>query len=636
MRTLKIIMLIMALVLVLSVFVACDSGDGDTSNGTDNTSANAGTNKNEPTDTNDKNTNTSTAKPNDQTDSDASTDNEKPSDTDNSTDGEKPTDTPDVPADELVIFENGKYNYKVILPDNPSDLEKKVYNNIRDKLKSITGVMPEFTTDFKPYNDDGSDRAKPAILIGETNFEESKQVYSELKNAECALKPVGNKIVLAFRTDVDATNAYIKLYALLRDSTAERVSISANVDYTKASNEYLNELPNYSWGKSQIVNCDDSTYMLYAEDATKDDFLSYYDAALINGFLPYESRTVGDNLFETLITEDKYIYMYYRAFDKSIRASIGPIKMLGEVDCGSDRYDVYDASLSLIGQVQTTDCGQGYIFVLPDGRLIIQDGGSKYNAKPDYVYEAIKQVAPDPNDIVIAAWIISHPHSDHQSGFTEFANNHAKDEEITLERIIANYVNRDMYQYVRDDGTKESNGALVDRFREIARYSFPKAQFIKAHTGQVFNFTATSSLEVLYTVEDYLPAEKFNYVNSASLVVRVTVDDTSVLLLADTTHASGKILENMFGSHLRSDMVQLAHHGMAPSNASLYKCVQADVLLWPSTYAHAATRYGQYSSVINVALEYAEDVYVSDVTVTTLPLPYTIQNNKKEEMSKLK
>lgn len=628
MRTLKIILLLLMLLLAASVFFACNGGGGDA---TDSNATNASTNKNDYTGESNTDGNISSPSPDKENNTGASTE-----DATESTEGatEDSTDAPE-PQDELVIFENGEYTCQIICPDNASDLEEDIYNNIREKLKSITGVAPKFTTDFQAFDDDGKDRDLPAILIGNTNFEESQEVYSELRNAECALKTVGNKLVLGFRTDVDATNAYIKLYAYLRNATAERVAIPAEIDYTKASNEYLNELPAYSGGDYEIVDCDDNTYMLYVEDASVDDFYRYHDTALINGFIPYGSREVGDNCFETLITEDKYIYMYYRAYDKSIRATIGPIEMLGEEDCSSDNYEIYTPSLSLIGQVASIDCGQGYIFVLPDGRLIIQDGGSTFKAKPDYMYEAIMQVAPDPNNVVIAAWIISHPHGDHQKGFNEFAENHASDENITLERIIANYIGRDMYQYVRDDGAKETNGALVDQLRKIATYSFPSAQFVKAHTGQVYNFGSSASMEILYTVEDYLPAEKFNYVNSASLVVRVTIDGTSVLLLADTTHVSGQIMEDMFGSHLESDMVQLAHHGMAPSNASLYRCVKADVLLWPSTYYHAGQRYSQYASTINAALEYAKDVYVSDVNVTTLPLPYVIQNNKQEEMSKL-
>lgn len=599
MRTLRIISLILALAMTALALFACDNGNTDIQDGSEDATGNGN----------------STA-----------TDDKKPG-----TDG---TDKPKDEEEKLVIFENGEYKFRVVCPDKPSDIEKKVYNDIRAKLKSITGVNPEFVTDFKAFNDSGEDRELPAILVGRTNYDETAQVYSKLRNAECAVKTVGNKIVLAFNTEIDATNAYIQFYSLIRKSTAECVSMKANVDYTKASNEYLNELPTYTGGAYEIIDCDDDSYMLYAKNATKDDFYNYHNEAICNGFLPYVSREVDGNFFETLITDTKYIYMYYRAYDKSVRAIIGPIEMLGEEDCG-DYGEKYDASLTLVGQVETIDCGQGYIFVLPDGRLIVQDGGSRYGAKPDYMYKAIKEVAPDPDNIIIAAWFISHPHSDHQRGFTEFAANHAKDPEITVERIVANYINRDMYQYVRDDGTKESNGGLVDELRRIVKEDFPEAQFVKAHTGQVYNF-GTSSVEVLYTVEDYLPAEKFNYVNSASLVIRVTVDNTSVMLLADTTHVSGKIMEDMFGTHLKSDMVQLAHHGMAPSNASLYKHIQADVLLWPNNYGDAGVRYGQYASVINVALGYAEDLYVSGSSLTTLKLPYVIKNNKQDELSKFR
>ena len=583
----KIIALLLALIMTALALFACDNGNTDVQDGSENASG-----------------------------SGTATDDKKP--------GTDVTDKPKDEVDKLVIFENGEYKFRVICPDKPSDIEKKVYNDIRAKLKGITGINPEFVTE---------DRELPAILVGRTNYDESTQVYSELRNAECALKVVGNKIVLAFNTEVDATNAYIKFYSLIRQSKADYVSMNADVNYTKASNEYLNDLPIYDGGNYEIIDCDDNSYMLYSKDASVEDFQSYLNKAIMSGFLPYVSREVGGNIFETLITDAKYIYMYYRKFDRSVRAIIGPIEMLGEEDCG-DYGSIYDPTLSLVGQVETIDCGQGYIFVLPDGRLIIQDGGSKYGAKPDYMYQAIKQVAPDPDNIIIGAWFISHPHSDHQRGFTEFVANHADDPEFTIERIVANYINKEMYQYTRPDGAKESNAALVDELRRIAKEEYPEAQFIKAHTGQVYNF-GSSSVEIIYTVEDYLPAEMFNYVNSASLVIRVTVEDTSVMLLADTTHVSGQIIENMFGNHLKSDMVQLAHHGMAPSNASLYRCIQADVLLWPSTYKHAGSRYGQYSSTINAALEYAEDVYVSDVTVTTLTLPYVIQNNKQDEMSKL-
>ena len=71
---------------------------------------------------------------------------------------------------EFVIFENESYTCPVIVSENATDAEKKIYNKLRDKLKSLTGTLVEFKTDFKAYNDAGDDRSAPAVLIGRTNY----------------------------------------------------------------------------------------------------------------------------------------------------------------------------------------------------------------------------------------------------------------------------------------------------------------------------------------------------------------------------------------------------------------------------------------------------------------------------------
>ena len=535
----------------------------------------------------------------------------------------------------LVIFENGAYTVRIICPDNPSDDEKYIYSKVRDKLKDMTGVRPEYTTDFKAAGDSSATREGPAILIGNTNYEESKQVYDELHYGQGALKVIGNKLVMAFGSVADADIMYVQLITALRNSTAEFVSVKNDLDILKVSDKILSALPKYNAAPTQIIDCDRDTYMLYVDKANQSDFEEYRDRILAEGYEQKEANEIENNFYETFIKEGKYVYLAYRAYDTSLRIVTGPASTLGESDCTEDRADVCTPTLTTLGQPGNIDCGQVYIIRMADGRFIIQDGGFRAKNKPDYIYNALVELAHDPEDIVIAAWFISHPHSDHQYGFEEFLKNHGSDEEITLQRVIINYAAAEMYTYTRADGAKENNGKLVDNMYLLLTQYTPKTKLIKAHTGQTFDFGG-AQVEILYTVEDYLPVEKFDYVNSTSLVIRVNIEEKSILFLADTTHLSGRIIESSFGSYLKSDMVQLAHHGMAPSNKSLYKLVQADVLLWPSTYRHATERYGAYKGVIDVALSYAEDVYISDADIRTVELPYVIQNNKDEEMANLK
>ena len=534
----------------------------------------------------------------------------------------------------LSIFSDGKYNCNIICSEAATDIEKDLYNKIRDKLKSITGVLPKYCTDFRPYNDSGEERAKPAILVGYTNYDESSAVYNTLRCGECKIKVEGNKLVIAVASLQDATNAYVQFMSLLRNQTAENLSIPLDVDMSKVSDKFLSRIPTYPYGRLQISNCGNDSYLIYANDASKSDAEAYKDKAIDTGFTLRSERTVADNVFYTLVNEQDYLYIYYKPNEKTVRAIAGPLNSLAADDYSMDTGLVAEPSLTLVGQPEGSDIGQGYIFVLPDGRLIIQDGGIKSSKKADNVYKSVMAIAPDPENVIIAAWFISHPHGDHQYAIEYFIENHGSDDNITIQNFVLNYAPSSMYDYKREDGGKENSGSHVTKIFNIISKHVPEANIVKPHTGQLLDFGNGASVEILYTPEDYLPAELFDYVNSTSLVIRVVVEGTSVLLLADTTHVSGRIMENAFGSYLKSDMVQLAHHGQFPSNSSLYKAVAAKVLLWPANYASGKALIKQHGGVINTALSYASDVYVSDSNLTTLPLPYVIINNKDNELNK--
>lgn len=533
------------------------------------------------------------------------------------------------------IFFGDSYKCRVIVSDTADETEKAVYNRIRDRLRNLTGQQIPITTDFLAFNDAGEDRKEPAILVGYTNYEESKQVYSELRCGESKVKMVGNKLVLAFSSELDANAAYAQFVQLLKGLSPTNICLETNIDLTKISNKTLNAIPNYRAGKTDIVNCGNDTHMIHAVDADMSEFDAYRDKLLSDGYVQQSERTVEGNVFYTLVQEPNYIYMYYRPSDSTARVVLGPTSSLAKEDYSSDTGVVCEPSLTVIGQAEGIDIGQGYIFLLPDGRVIIQDGGQRSSKKSDIVYNALIEVVPDPENIVIAAWFVSHPHTDHQAATEEFLENHGKDEGVTIESFVVNYAPSTMYSYKRADGARENSGGNVSNLFSLFKRYAPEAQVIKAHTGQILKYGENAYVEILYTPEDYLPAENFNYVNSSSLVIRTVVEDSSVLLLADTTHASGRIIEKMFGEHLKSDMVQLAHHGMAPSNSSLYECVKAEVLLWPSNHSTAGEMLKQYSGVINTALSFASDLYVADTALVTLPLPYECLNNKEAELEKL-
>jgi hypothetical protein len=192
--------------------------------------------------------------------------------------------------DMFTIFENGAYTVDIIYPENATEAEKEFYETLRKKLSTITGVNVERKTDFKAYNDDGSSRVNPAILIGKTNYDESVQVYQELGYTEHLMKMVGNKLVIAFSTDVEAGNLYASLLGHLREATKEYVGVKKDIKSSKSTNAFLSSLPKYPNYTYDLVDLDRNSYMIHMKKDSIDNMRAYCEKLVEFGFEKVESR----------------------------------------------------------------------------------------------------------------------------------------------------------------------------------------------------------------------------------------------------------------------------------------------------------------------------------------------------------
>ena len=120
-----------------------------------------------------------------------------------------------------------------------------------------------------------------------------------------------------------------------------------------------------------------------------------------------------------------------------------------------------------------------------------------------------------------------------------------------------------------------------------ARNHFPEAKHYVYHTGQILHL-AGCDIEFLYTPEDARPYAmptanhtcgiwRFNFDNGKSLMITGDAQQTYSGTAADYEDQ----MAAAFGSYLKSDMLQVVHHGSNGGSYKFYSAVDPDICFWP-------------------------------------------------------
>lgn len=217
---------------------------------------------------------------------------------------------------------------------------------------------------------------------------------------------------------------------------------------------------------------------------------------------------------------------------------------------------------------ETSQFMMSFVIVTEKNNCIVVDGGRPEDMPLLKEYVAGRH---------ISAWILTHPHIDHISGFTdEMRKNGGAD--FDIERVIYNFPSYDRWIVRRDAPDYEylvqelnesipSFNAVVDKFRS-------KAYVVKQ--GEQMQIDEVT-IDFLYTSHDGLFT---NPMNDASLVFKVITPRKSVLFLGDLGPDGGDILFRESRDKLKSDIVQMAHHGHMNVSMEVYAAILPEACLW--------------------------------------------------------
>ena len=282
-------------------------------------------------------------------------------------------------------------------------------------------------------------------------------------------------------------------------------------------------------------------------------------------------------------------------------------------------YDENDADSRSDGNY-----GNCYILTLDDGSLMVYDGGGSYSDNDtERLWSLIQELGTRnaQNKIEIAAWFITHEHSDHYFAMYEVLTQHGG--EIALGTVYAQKTSA--LAALRTDGRSE----FVDAAKMSEVYDAVGGfDLVRVHTGQKF-WVRNAQIEVLYTPEDLYPDHigEFTDFNDSSVVTRITVDGTSFMMLGDAYKNASDILCDLYGEALKSDVCQIAHHGWGGCSIELYDFVDPEFYMMPFSEKAfraildetgyidwAIERYGHFEEVLqHIVSEVGEDgVYRAD------------------------
>ena len=318
--------------------------------------------------------------------------------------------------EDLSVVADGDSSFVFITPKNGPDKVISAAKTARNAIKSATGVNLE-------VRNDGKAAIATEILVGETNREESKTLMASTPYGEYAIRVMNGKIVIAAWDDESITKACEKFAAFVKKQGKKNtLTVAADYSADGVVTKGFGTIPHYGSTKNkvQLIDLADKSYMLYVPSTTKKDFSEYLNSLTEQGFTEFSHRTAGKYMtYATYCNEETILHISFNS--STSEARIASDKAYDMTIFTEQEYEkVCEPTVSLVGQEVEVSTGWIYnalclVFRLEDGRFVIVDGGyAQFSINK--LYKTLRSLHVNDGKITIAAWIFTHPHSDHQNG----------------------------------------------------------------------------------------------------------------------------------------------------------------------------------------------------------------------------
>jgi beta-lactamase superfamily II metal-dependent hydrolase len=563
------------------------------------------------------------------------------------------------PVDSFRLIDDGVSMVRIVRPDLEKDSDYATMAAVKLKKEFQALTLDGTQSIGTDWTKSGEHDPEPLeILFGRTEYSEGSEDVAALKVGEFIAKAYGNKIVICSLTAdgydraIEALMAGVRAHASVRadgEKTVYTVDIPrAELDYSAVYDSALYGLPKPEGAKFQALYLTGETgkELIYS-DTSPETFAAYVEALKAAGFEAYASHDIKENRFATLFSPDLAVNVGYYAYNKYIRVIAEPYTAACRIGTEADNvFTRVTGQRIIMAGLENLDSDGSYrsnglcmIIRLSDGRFVIVDGGFNTTDHANSIVRILKEQSKDyigSGKITIAAWIITHSHGDHQ-GVLNGKNSVISKAGIKVERVITCYLSQT--ELVRSRAAYPSNwdetegGGYINTYKAAENLG---ALQTNTHVGQVFHY-ADLKIEVLCTLESLAPAA-MNACNSTSLIMKMTFTDPSTgaetvyMSTGDATGPEFAICNLMYGDYMKSDIVQVAHHGYttwsnSAATIAAYKTMLPSVVLWPvgdHGYPNVADREYNVVLVNKTTNPNFKEVYIAGDLgkQTVLDMPY--------------
>ena len=495
------------------------------------------------------------------------------------------------PEDYMQIAENKTTEYKIVSYLS----EKKSVTEFAKDLLIKTGAK------FQQVKEDAA--GEKAIYIGTAEqLAGMGGVSTDLTYTTYEIKVDNGNIYVALGMETVAEKVFeIFKKAVVKISDGV-FGIEKNMSGIKNVANISNVIPVFETASGkmrELYDCSLGNYQVsyYALDLKKADAeVDAYKQSLEDaGYTLHQENAVNGSRFFTYTQGDTMVHCNFFKNLREFRIVYGPKTYLGSQEPITDYEAKVTPSISIVG---TTDAVLSMVYQAPDGSFVIIDGGYGEDKTYDYVvnegtsyekslrvvrdtekdraemWKLLESLTPEGQKPQVT-WMITHADPDHITFVPVFMKEYK--DKFDLNLVIYNFPDPETVGVVNGGGAAKFKG-YMDAFINAVNVHFPNAGHMIYHTGQKL-YLPGAEIEFLMTPEDYWP-NAMPWMNHTSGVWRITSEGKTIMITGDAEQGLNNQMVTVFGDYLKSDILQLNHHGGNGATIGFYRKVQPSVAIW--------------------------------------------------------